>query len=67
MDITPDSGHCKAMGPDMALGSNLGPDNTMAQFAPQATQISMALVVTWPLDTHMATGCGLDPGHPCDL
>lgn len=33
----------------------------------QVTQISMALEVVWPSDTHVATGFNLDLGHPCGL
>lgn len=30
MDVNSDPGCCRAIDPDMAVGSSLGPDNTMA-------------------------------------
>lgn len=42
--------------PDMAFGSSLGLDITMAPVAAQGTQISMTLAAAWPLGTNMVLG-----------
>lgn len=44
------------MDPKMALSSSLGPDVTMALVTTQATQMSVAPVAAWPLDTNRVSG-----------
>lgn len=41
-NVTPDTGCCKAINPDIALGIGLGPDASMAQAAVPPTQTSRA-------------------------
>ena len=52
MDIITDPNCSRTMDPDMASRS-LGPDITMDPVAAQGTQISVALMATWPSDTNM--------------
>ena len=67
IDINTYPGWCSTVESDMALSSSPGPEDTMALVTVQATHISMVLAVSWHLNCHMATGCSLDPGHPCTL
>ena len=56
MDIITDPSYSRTMGPDIALGSNSGPDITMAPVAAGTTQISMAPAAEWDSDTYMVSG-----------
>ena len=56
MDIITDPSYSRTMGPDIALGSNSGPDITMAPVAAGTTQISMAPAAEWYSDTNMVSG-----------
>lgn len=56
MDINIDPSFSRTTNADMALGSSLGLDISIALEAAQATQISMAPVAAWPSDTNMAPG-----------
>lgn len=60
-DINSDNGYCRAMDPDMALGSNSGPDNTMAPSDSRPPRFA------WLSYSNKATSCGPDPGLPCGL
>lgn len=56
MDSITDPSCGKALDPDMTLYDNSVPDVIMATVAAQVTQIYMAPVAAWPLDTNMVTG-----------
>lgn len=59
MEIYTDPNCSRTTDPEVALGSR-GLDVTIV---PVATQISMALVAAWPMDTNMAAGGSQDPRH----
>ena len=52
-----DPSYSRTTDSDMALGSSLGPDLTVALVAAQVTQISMALMAARLSDTNMVS-CG---------
>lgn len=60
LDINRDPSCGRTTDPDMVFSSSPGLDATMAQMSSQVTQISMAPMALWLLDTNMTTGSGLD-------
>ena len=62
MDIIPEPRCGKNMDPDVALGSNQGPDTTMAP-RQQCYQIRMAPAVASLSDTNMVSGVCPDSWH----
>ena len=59
-DINPDPSYSRTTDPDMVLSSIPGQDIITDLGATQATQIGMAPMAAWPLDTTMAPGGGPD-------
>lgn len=65
MDINSDPDFCRAMDPDIALGKNLGPDDTVALGGSTGHSDHHGPSVAQPSDTSMATDCSLDLKHLC--
>lgn len=63
MDIITDPGYSSIMNPDMALGSSLEIDITMAPRTAQVIQLRMALAAAWLSDTNTDSGGWPEPGH----
>ena len=66
-DINCDPDFCRATDPDIAHDSNSDRNVISAQGGNTGHLISMAPVVTWHLDTNIATGGSSYPRYVCDL